>query len=1042
MSHVTSRIFRPFRPDVVLHGHLHGIGPVSQQNSPRHGNIYNLRRLWVLAAILLPSCAAVPDQVAFKLDLPGEASDMRLQSLGVGLLACAATAQTLKPMPTLPAGIDNGEKILPTIMNSSAPDPQVSCPGYQLKHVRQTDVGIDARLYLAGKACNLYGTDVSQLQLRVEYQTRDRLNIQIFPANIPKGQESWYKVNDAHAPRPRHHGLRVGPKESDWVFTYTYIPFTFNVTRKSTGDVVFSTTGSKLVFENQFVEWKTTLPSNSNIYGLGDIISANFRLQGTNRTIYAADIGDTPESNLYGAHPFYLDHRYVKEGGKTKGYAHGVYSRNFHGQDVLVREDGITWRTIGGSIDLYFFSGPTPAKVTQSYVTEIGKPAMQQYWTLGFHQCRWGYANITELDDVVKNHQKFQIPLETVWSDIDYMDRYRDWTVDENTYPQKEFKAWLDDLHGQHLHWVPIVDAAIYIPSPSSEKGMYPPYSRGHKLDVFMKNPDGSEYIGAVWPGYTVFPDWSAPNVQRWWDNEYLLWYKELPYDGIWLDMNEVSSFCVGSCGTGKEQDNPVHPPFRLPGDRGSIIYEYPEGFNKTNATEAASAVAAKASQAAMNAQEEPSSTATAPYFRIPAVTPGVRNINHPPYAINHAQGDHDLAVHAVSPNATHHDGSSDYDVHSLWGANEIKATYGTLLKVFPGKRPFILARSTASGSGRYAAHWGGDNFSSFYYMRKSIQQALNFGLFGIPFFGVDTCGFNGNADLELCSRWMQLSAFFTFYRNHNILSAASQEAYVWADVATASRTAMAVRYALLPYFYTLLYHAHKRGDTVLRALSWEFPDDPTLARNDVQFLVGAAIMVLPALEPGVSSVTGAFPTDGSTVWYDWYTGADTGFRDGGNHTVPAPLGHIPVYVRGGHVVPLHEQGAGAGGKLSMTTYEARRAPAELLVALDARGEAVGGVYIDDGESQEVRDALYVSFRVGGGRLQLNGVGIGDVARLKVYLGRVAAVRVLGVEKRPGRVTVNGEGCGFEYDEGGRRLTVRPSGGFAYARGRQEIVWG
>ncbi|KAJ6261012.1 Alpha-glucosidase [Drechslerella dactyloides] len=924
---------------------------------------------------------------------------MKFQSLGLGLLAGVAAGQSLKPMPTLPAGIDNGENILPTIMNNSARNPQTSCPGYLLKNLHKTASGIDATLSLRGKACNLYGTDVAELQLRVEYQRQDRLNVQIFPANIPKGQEAWYKVNDAHVPRPTDHGLHVSSDQSDWVFTYTVNPFTFTVARKSTGDVVFTTKGSQLIFENQFVEWKTTLPANANIYGLGDIISENFRLQGANRTIYSADIGDTPEANLYGAHPFYLDHRYVKANGTTKGYAHGVFSRNFHGQDILVREEGITWRTIGGSIDLYFFSGPTPAKVTQSYVTTIGRPAMQQYWTLGFHQCRWGYANITELDDVVKNYQKFQIPLETMWSDIDYMDQYRDWTVDPKLYPQQEFKAWLDDLHKQNMHWIPIVDAAIYIPSPSTEKGKYLSYDRGHELDVYMKNPDGSEYIGAVWPGYTVFPDWSAPNVQKWWDDEYIRWYKEIPYDGIWLDMNE----------------NPVHPPFRLPGERGSIIYDYPEGFAKTNATEAKAAAAAKKAQDKWNAQQNPP------------------NVNHPPYAINHAQGNHDLAVHAVSPNATHHDGTSDYDVHSLWGHLEIKATYETLRKVFPGKRPFLLGRSTASGTGKYAAHWGGDNFSNFYYMRKSIQQALNFGLFGIPFFGVDTCGFNGNSDLELCSRWMQLSAFFTFYRNHNILSANPQEAYVWEDVATASRTAMAIRYSLLPYFYTLTYHAHKTGSTVLRALAWEFPDDPSLANNDAQFMVGPALMVLPVLDQGATKVAGVFPSDGSTIWYDWYTGA-AAFSDGGNHTVDAPLGHIPLYVRGGHVLPLQRP--------AMTTFEARRNPIEIVVALDAAGHATGNVYIDDGESEQVRDALYVGFTATRNSLRLNGNKIGNVGKLAEFIKDVAAIHVFGVESRPVSVAVAGKGaCRFEYDEKVKKMTVYPPAGFKYARGKQDITW-
>lgn len=99
--------------------------------------------------------------------------------------------------------------------------------------------------------------------------------------------------------------------------------------------------------------------------------------------------------------------------------SHGVYLRNTHGQEVLLRNDGITWRTLGGSIDLYFFSGPSPPEVTKQYqLGAIGKPVMQQYFAFGYHQCRWGYSNWTELMDVVDNFRYYNIPLENIWSDI------------------------------------------------------------------------------------------------------------------------------------------------------------------------------------------------------------------------------------------------------------------------------------------------------------------------------------------------------------------------------------------------------------------------------------------------------------------------------------------------------------------------------------------------------------------------------------------------------------------------------------------------
>lgn len=144
--------------------------------------------------------------------------------------------------------------------------------------------------------------------------------------------------------------------------------------------------------------------------------------------------------------------------------------------------------------------------------------------------------------------------------------------------------------------------------------------------------------------------------------------------------MSEVSSFCVGSCGSGNLSLNPVHPPFSLPGEAGDIIYTYPEGFNLTNATEAATASSLNAAQSSSASAASPPSTATTAYFTS-TVTPGVRNVNEPPYVINNVNGA--LAVHAVSPNATHIDGVEEYDVHNLFGHQILNATYQALLQVF-----------------------------------------------------------------------------------------------------------------------------------------------------------------------------------------------------------------------------------------------------------------------------------------------------------------------------------------------------------------------
>ncbi|KAL2835120.1 glycosyl hydrolases family 31-domain-containing protein [Aspergillus cavernicola] len=962
-----------------------------------------------------------------------------LASVSFVAIASGAVQNPLQPLPegatvtataqrtqvTLADYVDVGAQLIANIDDPQAVNAQSVCPGYKASNVHQTSHGFSASLALAGDSCNVYGTDVESLTLEVEFQDTDRLNIRIIPTYVDASNESWYILPEELVPRPTA-VPDASESQSDFAVTWSNEPtFKFQVVRKKTGDVLFDTAGSVLVFENQFVEFVTSLPEEYNLYGLGERINQLRLLRNATLTTYAADIGNPIDRNIYGHHAFYLDtryytvnertgeHTYVKsnEADATQdyiSYSHGVFLRNAHGHEVIMNRRGLTWRTIGGSIDLTFYSGPTAADVTKQYQrSTVGLPAMQKYDTLGFHQCRWGYQNWSVFADVLANFETFEIPLEYIWADIDYMHGYRDFDNDQVRFSYSDTKAFLDKLHAGGRHFVPIVDAALYIPNPENGSDVYDTYTRGAADNVYLKNPDGSLYIGAVWPGFTVYPDWHHPKAADFWANELVIWFENVKFDGVWYDMGEVSSFCVGSCGSTERTLNPVHPPFIFPGEPENRVYEYPEGFETTNVTEAASASAASASQASATESASPSTTS---YLRT-TPTPGVRNINHPPYVINHVQNGHDLAVHAVSPNASHIDGYHEYDVHSLYGHMGIRATYQGLTQIAPEKRPFIIGRSTYAGSGKWAGHWGGDNYSRWSSMYFSISQALQFSLFGIPMFGVDTCGFSYNSAEELCNRWMQLSAFFPFYRNHNVRGAIPQEPYRWASVIDATKAAMRIRYALLPYFYTLMQDAHTTGSTVMRALAWEFPNDPSLAAIDTQFLVGSSVMVVPVLEQGANTVNGVFPGTGQgEVWYDWYTQTAVGAQPGVNTTIAAPLGHIPVYVRGGSILPMQEP--------ALTIRDARRTPWALLAALSSDGTASGQLYLDDGESINPDATLDVRFTVTDSSLSVSAQGDW------VESNPLANVTILGISSEPSSVTLKGQRVPVEYDGLSRILFV------------------
>ena len=152
----------------------------------------------------------------------------------------------------------------------------------------------------------------------------------------------------------------------------------------------------------------------------------------------------------------------------------------------------------------------------------------------------------------------------------------------------------------------------------------------------------------------------------------------------------------------------------------------------------------------------------------------------------------------------------------------------------------------------------------------------------------------------------------------------------------------MDLRYSLLPYTYTLFYKANCLGETVLRALAWEFPNDTQLKAVETQFMSGPAILVTPVLAPLATTVQGVFPgvADG-TKWFDMYTLDEVDVQPGENKTLDAPLLRLNVHVRSGYVIPMQKAGN--------TTKTSRQSPWSLLVTLDKTQCAEGELYMDDG---------------------------------------------------------------------------------------------
>eukprot|EP00058_Branchiostoma_floridae_P007368 XP_002592856.1 hypothetical protein BRAFLDRAFT_202159 [Branchiostoma floridae] len=221
------------------------------------------------------------------------------------------------------------------------------------------------------------------------------------------------------------------------------------------------------------------------------------------------------------------------------------------------------------------------------------------------------------------------------------------------------------------------------------------------------------------------------------------------------------------------------------------------------------------------------------------------------------------------------------YDVHSLYGHSMAIATRSAMSTVFPTKRGVIITRSSFPSTGHYAGHWLGSNKAAWEDMAWSIPALFELNLFGIPYvifhislyilqIGADICGFLWDTTEQLCQRWMQLGAFYPFSRNHNHRNYKDQDPAVFSQaMIDSTRDVMMTRYTLLPYLYTLFYHAHVAGTTVVRPLLHEFPTDSNTWDVDRQFLWGSGLLISPVLTPNTTTVSAYFP---NTPWYDYYT--------------------------------------------------------------------------------------------------------------------------------------------------------------------------
>ncbi|KAI1296675.1 Lysosomal alpha-glucosidase [Halotydeus destructor] len=421
--------------------------------------------------------------------------------------------------------------------------------------------------YLSDVQGNEYRT-VATLRRSAGYESGFRLDVQTLNIEITATGSSTARVRITDPSQSRYEvplpqKLNSSPiKSGDLLYSFNITADAILIiTRKSTGTVILNSDLKRMVYSDQFIQIDWDLPS-SYIYGLSEH-KTSFRQNVTwkqltifNRGEQPRDSYKAPNLNLYGTHPMYL----MVEGGETQ-LAHGIFLLNSNAMDVILQpKPAITWRTVGGILDIFVYLGPSPNEVIKQHVTLIGTPSIPPYWSLGFHLSRYGYNSTESMVEAWNRTVMAGIPLDCQWSDIDAMAVHDDFTYDKTNF--SGLPDHVKTLHDKGMKWVPILDPGV----SNKEDGAYAPYDDGMALDVFVKNQDGTTLQGKVWNrNTTVFVDFTNPKAFLYWAKQAESFYKEIPFDGLWIDMNEPYNFLNGSI-VGCPEEDPLENPQYVPG--------------------------------------------------------------------------------------------------------------------------------------------------------------------------------------------------------------------------------------------------------------------------------------------------------------------------------------------------------------------------------------------------------------------------------------------------------------------------------------------
>ena len=268
--------------------------------------------------------------------------------------------------------------------------------------------------------------------------------------------------------------------------------------------------------------------SNVDLYGTGEVMGdlirngKTIKLWNTDNYGYGKDNGQ----RLYQSHPWVLG---VGENGKS----FGVIADNTWKMEISLGER-ITFSSEGPAFRVIVIEKDSPQEVMKELGKLTGTIELPPLWSLGFHQCRYSYYPDERVKSLADTMRLKNIPCDVIWMDIDYMQDFKIFTFDSIHFPDP--KETNDYLHKNDFKSVWMIDPGI-----KAEKGFFV-YDSGEKINAWVQTRNDSVFLGKVWPGDCVFPDFTQSKVSKWWGGLYENFMAK-GVDGVWNDMNEPAVF-------------------------------------------------------------------------------------------------------------------------------------------------------------------------------------------------------------------------------------------------------------------------------------------------------------------------------------------------------------------------------------------------------------------------------------------------------------------------------------------------------------------